>query len=70
MPYYRLYSFEGSRLVGAKEFHAADDIQAIRGARLIERTATCELWEGGRKVAMPPFKKAAASLRGVATPRV
>lgn len=70
MPYYRLYHLDGSRLVGSKEFYAADDDLAVRDARLLNRTATFELWEGGRKIAPSSAKKKVASQRDAHSPTV
>ena len=50
MPYYRLYHIEQNRFVGVDEFHAGDDDRARRDARMLNGTATSELWEGGRKI--------------------
>lgn len=51
MPFYHFYHIEHFRLVRTDLFQAADDAEAVRDARLLERTAASELWEGGRKIA-------------------
>jgi len=51
MPFYQFYHIEHYRLRGADGFHATDDSEAMRTAKLLNGTAVSELWESGRKVA-------------------
>lgn len=66
MPYYRLYHLDQNRFVGVDNFHAGDDGQAIRQARQLNGTTTCELWEGGRRITTLQAKENAGSQFGAA----
>lgn len=50
MPDYRIFIFEGGRIVAGRELVAADDGEAIEKGRDLAADAHAELWSGDRKV--------------------
>lgn len=50
MPYYRLYHVEQDHFAGVDDFHAGDDVEAVRHAATLNGTSKAELWCGARKI--------------------
>jgi hypothetical protein len=55
MPAYRLYCLNSGRIISAHDFVADDDSRALEVVANRRTDLDCELWSGGRFVAVVPL---------------